>query len=497
MVRRLSTELKSKGINEMPLEKLLELYDSHGLVPDEVREIGTRNGIKVEVPTNFYGLVAGKRMQAPQPVETEAERETREKTAGLPPTRALYYEDPYMTRFKAKVLASFRDGSFVLDETCFYPEGGGQPADQGTIATGRGRINIVNVQKIGNVVLHFADKEAPSVGETVEGEIDWNRRISLMRHHTGTHILMGAIRRILGGHAWQSGAQKEVDRARLDFSHYERLSREEIEKIEKLANEVVAKDLRVETMWMPRDKAEQAYGYRLYQGGVVPGREIRVVKTEDWEVEACGGTHCRSTGELGLLKIIRVDRVQDGVERITFAAGMPALETVQEKDRAIDDLATLLEKTPDQVVKAVQGLLQDHRRLLKELELMKKAATSIEAEKMIKEAKKIGGVRLITCKRTEGTEDEAIMLADLLAKSDEHAVSIIVLVKETVRVIVSAGKRAIASGINAGKIAEELAHIVGGSGGGKPYFGQGGGANVRKADKVLAMAKKIVAKMAR
>jgi len=497
LVRRLSAELKSKGMNEMPLEKLVELYDSHGLVPDEVREIGTRSGIKVEVPANFYGLVAGKRMQAPQPVETEAERETKEKTAGLPPTRALYYEDPYMTGFKAQVLASFGDGSFVLDETCFYPEGGGQPADQGTIVTGRGRLTLVNIQKAGNVILHFADNKAPSVGEIVEGEIDWNRRINLMRHHTGTHVLMGAIRRVLGGHAWQSGAQKDVDRARLDFSHYDRLSREEIEKIERLANEVVVKDLRVETVWMPRDKAEQAYGYRLYQGGVVPGKEIRVVKTGDWEVEACGGTHCRSTGELGLLKIIRVDRVQDGVERITFAAGTPALEFVQERDRAIDELAALLEKSPEQVVKTVRGLVEDHRRLLKELELMKKAAASVEAEKMLREAKMVGRVRLISCKRTEGTEEEAIMLADLLAKSDEYAVSIIVLAKETVRVIVSAGRKAVASGIDAGKIAGELAPIVGGSGGGKPYFGQGGGTDVAKADKVLTMAKKIVAKMVR
>ncbi len=497
LVRRLSAELKSKGMNEMPLEKLVELYDSHGLVPDEVREIGVRSGIKVEVPANFYGLVAGKRMQAPQPVETVAERETKEKTAGLPPTRALYYEDPYMTRFKAKVLASFGDGGFVLDETCFYPEGGGQLADQGTVITGRGLVKVVNVQKAGNVILHFADKEAPSAGEIVEGEIDWNRRINLMRHHTGTHVLMGAIRRVLGGHAWQSGAQKDVDRARLDFSHYDRLSREEIEKIERLANEVVVKDLRVETTWMPRDKAEQAYGYRLYQGGVVPGREIRVVKTEDWEVEACGGTHCRSTGELGLLKIIQVDRVQDGVERITFAAGTPALEVVQERDRAIDELAALLEKTPEQVVKTVRGLVEDHGRLLKELELMKKAATSVEAEKMMREAKTVGGMRLITCKRVEGTEEDAIMLADLLAKSNEYAVSIIVLAKETVRVIVSAGRKAVASGVDAGKIARELAPIVGGSGGGKPYFGQGGGTEVGKADKVLTMAKKIVAKMVR
>jgi len=192
-----------------------------------------------------------------------------------------------------------------------------------------------------------------------------------------------------------------------------------------------------------------------------------------------------------------VDRVQDGVERITFAAGIPALEVVQERDRAIDELAILLEKSPEHVVKTVRTLVEDHSRLLKELESMKKNAASVEAERLLKESRKVGRTRLITCKRTEGTEDEAIMLADLLAKSDERIVSIIVLVKETVRVIVSAGRKAVASGIDAGKIARELAPIVGGSGGGKSYFGQGGGADVKKADRVLTKARETVAKMVR
>ncbi len=495
LVRRIATELKSKGSGVMPVERLVELYDSHGLMPDEVKEVGEKSGIEVNVPTNFFGLVAGKRMQAPQPIETEEERTMKERVAGLPPTRPLYYEDPYMTTFKGKVLASFNDNSFVLDATCFYPEGGGQPADLGKVTTRKESKNIINVQKAGNVILHFTDGKAPGVGETVEGEIDWNRRISLMRHHTGTHVLMGAIRRVLGEHAWQSGAQKDVNLARLDISHYERLTRDEIDRIEHLANETVLRNLPVETLWMSREKAEQLYGYRLYQGGIVPGREIRVVKTEDWEVEACGGTHCRGTGELGLIKILRVERVQDGVERIMFAAGIPALETSQEKDRTLDELATLLEKPSDQILRAVRDLIDDRHRLAKQLEQLTKDAMGMEASRLLKTARKIGVVHVVTSIRSEGSEEEAIVLADLLAKKDECAVSVIVVVKATARVIVAAGKKAIEAGIDAGKVAKVLSAIVGGSGGGRPYFGQGGGTNLKEAEKMLDAVEELVSKM--
>jgi alanyl-tRNA synthetase len=281
----------------------------------------------------------------------------------------------------------------------------------------------------------------------------------------------------------------------LDISHYEKLTRDEIERIEHLANEIVLRNLPVETLLMPREKAEQLYGYRLYQGGIVPGREIRVVKTEDWEVEACGGTHCRRTGELGLIKILRVERVQDGVERIMFAAGIPALETSQEKDRTLDELATLLEKPSDQIVRTVRELVEDRHRLSKQLEQLTKNAMSVEAERLLKTARKVGTVHLVACKRSEGSEEEAIVLADLLAKRDEYVVSVIVVVKATVRVIVSAGKKAILSGIDAGKIAKELAAIVGGSGGGRPYFGQGGGTNLKEADRMLSAVEELLSEM--
>ncbi len=177
---------------------------------------------------------------------------------------------------------------------------------------------VVDVQKVGRVVVHKVKTEnaLPKEGSTVRGILDWERRYSLMKAHTGTHLVNGAARRVLGEHVWQSGTQKGVESTRLDISHYRRLTAEEIHKIERLANEAVLADMPVETTWLPRSEAEARYGFRLYQGGAVPGKEIRVVKTGNWDVEACAGTHLKSTGEIGYLKILYSERVQDGVERL-------------------------------------------------------------------------------------------------------------------------------------------------------------------------------------
>ena len=125
-----------------------------------------------------------------------------------------------------------------------------------------------------------------------------------MKAHTVTHLVNGAARRVLGEHVWQSGTQKGLETSRLDITHYRRLTQEETHKIEQLANQAIAADMKVTTTWYPRNEAEARYGFRLYQGGAVPGKDIRVVKTGDWDVEACAGTHLRSTLEVGYVKIV-------------------------------------------------------------------------------------------------------------------------------------------------------------------------------------------------
>ncbi|GAI53707.1 unnamed protein product, partial [marine sediment metagenome] len=189
----------------------------------------------------------------------------------------------------------------VLDQTLFYPEGGGQPSDVGSLEVRKTKAEVVDVKKAGDIILHRVKPNPFKAGQRVRGKIDWARRSSLMRHHTGTHILLGAARRVLGDHIWQHGVQKGVERTRLDISHFKRIEPKELREIEHLANEVVMENRPVNTEWMDRNQAERKYGFDLYQGGIVPGKKIRVVEAKDWNTQACAGTHCSRTGEIGFI----------------------------------------------------------------------------------------------------------------------------------------------------------------------------------------------------
>ncbi len=491
VVVRLAKDLTGKGIRSIPTERLVELYDSQGLSPEIVKEGAEKAGLQVEIPDNFLTLVAERHSKPASPKSHVADS-LEEKLSDLPATRALYYDDQYKTIFRAKIIARPTENTVILDQTCFYPQGGGQLGDRGTLRFGGQTVKVVDVQKFGGTIVHSLDQPLTQETDLVEGEIDWARRRSLMRHHTGTHTLLGAARRVLGEHVWQAGAQKDVENSRLDITHYREITKRERERIEHLANQVIQKDLPVQATWMAREKAEAKYGFRLYQGGAVPGAKIRVVRIPGWDVEACGGTHCRRTGELGLFKIEKIDRLQDGVERVIFSAGESALKRISRHEEILIETSALLGTTPERLPEVARSLLAERDTLAKELGKLREKQVESRVKHLVKIAKNIGPVKLVLVKSPPRKEVHLIDLANRLKESGSNVVAVMFEVSGRVQVVVAAGDEAVKAGIDASKIVSEIAGAIGGRGGGRPFFATGGGTGKDQVNNALKMAEEII-----
>ncbi|MDY6765821.1 MAG: alanine--tRNA ligase, partial [Candidatus Nanohaloarchaea archaeon] len=352
--------------------QLVELYDSHGITPEMLQ----RHGVDIDVPPDFYQQVAERHGDPAR----EADEDDQVPVGDVPETQRLYYRDEYMHTFEAEILA-VEDEWVVLDRTAFYPTGGGQEHDTGAIAG----IDVVDVVDQDGVILHRLDpaegEDLPDAGQTVTGEIDWGRRRQLMQHHTATHVINGAAQEVLGSHIWQAGAHKTVDKARLDVTHYKQISRDELDKIQEVANRVVDEDREITKQFMQRTEAEQRYGFRLYQGGAVPGNEIRVVDIEDWDAEACGGTHVDRTGDIGDIIVTGSSKVQDGTIRIEYVAGAAAEEyraarqQVEDEvseyvdtDMPLIDIADVFSVEVEQLPRVVQRFVEEWEERNQEIE---------------------------------------------------------------------------------------------------------------------------------
>ncbi|MFX1295752.1 MAG: alanine--tRNA ligase, partial [Promethearchaeota archaeon] len=316
------TNLIKKKV-EFNLDKLIELYQSEGILPELIEEIASEQDVHIEIPAQFFTELMERNIQRRMEHELTLEKKLKDSLKDIPKTLLLYYKDQYLDTSEATVLKILPENNIVLNQTIFYPLGGGQMHDKGVID----EYQVINVEKVGGVVIHQLEKKPSKLkeGDKIQIKIDKDRRISLMRHHTGTHIINGAAKRILGNHIWQAGAEKKPDIARLDITHYKAINQKQIWEIEKLANQVVMETRPVDIKFWTRGDAEKEFGFTLYQGGIVPGKEIRVINIQDWDVEACGGTHLKNTGEIGPIKIMSARRIQDGIIRLIYTCGTAAV----------------------------------------------------------------------------------------------------------------------------------------------------------------------------
>ena len=460
IVGRMEGELRAAG-RTFGLDTLLQLYDSHGLNPDVVREF---TSLPVEVPDDFYARVAERHIQPAR----EAEHRVQAPT-DLPPTRLRVYENRRKRIFRAKVLAVTRD-AIVLDQTYFYPEGGGQEADHGTV----GGYEVHDVQKAGATILHYVRGDASRlVGTRVRCEIDAARRDALTRNHSATHIVLGAARKVLGNHVWQAGAHKAQDLARLDITHYDALSEDEIARIEDAANGRVLQDGLVRSKFMPRDLAERKYGFRLYQGGSVPGGELRVVEFPHWDVEACGGTHVANASDVGLIKILRTTRIQDGVVRIEYAAGAAALAAIRAQERELEKAAEALGVPTAQVGTAATRIAEEWREQRRELEKVRVDLAGAAAKNLLEDASLVGDAKIVV-RQIEGEMRDLMALSKEIC-ADPKAVALLGARSSSgASLIVSHGADV---ALDALAVFGEAIGSIGGKGGGHPDFAQGAGPN--------------------
>ena len=370
--------LLAKG-KSIGVQELRKLYESDGIPAELVEEIAREKGVKVEIPENFYSMLR-KEDETGKPIEPKVDVEGTEKT------KTLFYDS--VEEFDAKVLAV--KGKFViLDSTAFYPEGGGQIFDTGELDGQR----VKNVQKEKGVILHEVESASSfKAGQKVHGRVDGKRRAQIARHHTAIHLINACTRETLGPHIWQGGSYKDEHKAQIDLTHYKKITWEELEKIERLANSYVEKGLPVKTEVLGRNEAEKRYGFRLYQGGAVPGKELRVVSIGDIDHEACGGTHnyVKSTAELGFIKIVKREGVQDGVERVVIKCGPEAVKHIQERERLLREAAEALSVPEDQLKATALRFFNEWKERGKEIEKLQALFSHAIADNAMIYAKKDG-----------------------------------------------------------------------------------------------------------
>jgi len=471
----------------IPTNEVIKMYDSHGIPPEVVEAVAMDSGARVQVPDDFYSLVAAshERLEVAEEPASEAGRD-------LPSTHRLFYDEPEQVTFEAQVVGLVKEG-LILDRTLFYPGGGGQPEDTGYITSHSGTTVRVRLARLlGGAVIHEIEDATPfAVGENVTGEIDIERRQSLARHHTATHILLASIRGVLGNHIWQEGAQKGVDSSRLDVSHYKKVTADERKEIELEANRVIMDDIPVEQKWMDRNEAEQTYGFALYQGGVPPGAVIRIVQVGA-DVQACAGTHMTSTGKVGPLRIIKTERIQDGVERFEFAAGMAAVLYDQARDKIISESSRTLRVPPEQLPSAAARFFKEWKQRGKKVVItVPQAQVSAAAvEPTVRVDETVGSVQVSSLK-IDGDVKELLLISRELLK--DNAVVILGGVRAGQGyMVITVGTEAAKKGINAAVIVKEASVLLGGSGGGQPERAQGGGPRADKIVEAIEKAKQLV-----
>lgn len=414
-----------------------------------------------------------------------------DEASSLPRTIPLYYEDSYMREFDSEALRIFNyNGKIyvILKETCFFPEGGGQPGDVGFLQFPNGQLKVVDTQAVGEVIIHIAVPMSGDYaeGEQVHGSIDWKTRYNRMKHHTGSHLIFSSIKKVLGlEELMYMGVEVGEKRGRIDVSYGKPISSSQLMEIESLSNKVCFENRKVKSWFTTREEAERIYGKSLGVTEVTPSGRVRVVEVEGWDVALCCGTHVKSTAEIGLIKILDRYRLQKGVERIEFSAGEHAYKHYEWATRTLNELSRILKVPVQNIIREVNSLVDEKKLLKEKIEKIRNKLIDAEANGLLKQAESYGEFKFLSRKIEEADAQSLKRLAVNLTSKDPLLIVILgSKAEDKAFMIGAAGEKAAEKGINMHDLMKEAAKILGG-GGGTAKIAQAGGRNVEMFNQAL------------
>ena len=489
ILKQFIEEVEEKGEKVLSGEKAFKLYDTYGFPLELTEEILEEKGLKIHIESfkeemekqrkrareargesNYMGSDDSILNKISKDINSEFIGYNKLECEGV--VKALTKEEDFVS-----ALGEGEEGIIVTDITPFYAEMGGQVGDTGAILGESFEAQVMDCKKnINGKIIHFVKilKGRVLIDQKVTLKVDKERRRSIAKNHTATHMLHEALKDILGDHVNQSGSYVDSERLRFDFTHFAALTQEELENIEKLVNEKVMEVYEVHTEVMSIEEAKNSGAIALFDDKYKD--EVRVVSVGEFSKELCGGTHVKSSGQIGLFKIVSESGVAAGIRRIEAVTGFNAIKYFENKNKVIKDSAALLKCNEKELLNKIQSNVLELKEKDKEiLELKSKLVQGIE-EEILNSAKEIKGIKVITFNVKELDANALRDLADKIRdKMTEGVVVLSSTSNEKVNFVAMATKDAVEKGVHCGKIIKEAASIAGGGGGGRPDMAQAGG----------------------
>ena len=364
----------------------------------------------------------------------------------------------------------------IFDRTPFYAESGGQVADTGIITSGEFEGKVVNVVKKHDVFIHQVEIVkgiAPAVGAEVKMEINADRRKDIQRNHTATHILHKVLRENLGTHVEQSGSLVDDEKLRFDFSHYEAIEPEMIEKIEKSVNDIILSNLKVKIDFENIEDAKKRGAMALFSDKY--GDVVRVVEIDGYSIELCGGAHVKSTGEIGLFNIESESGIASGTRRITATTGHASLKYVNKLEEKLSKVAGMLKTDGKNVVDVVEKYIAEAKNIVKEYEQLQTKLVKYEINELLENVDEINGVKVLKAAFANKDVNELKEIVDRGKEKLQSGIIILGTNNGGKAIFVVGVTKDLISKVKAGEIVKVAAQVAGGNGGGRPDFAQAGG----------------------